>query len=308
MVQRTLLILFSVLISAEANAQICGELFRSTPSLDHVLHRPFVDIFGRNATGLYVHGPSETRLIRAVQADVLGLEGYSDRARYSLKRAFSLLNLNRARTDDLLVELHRRRYEKAAEKQLKIPTYKDLFSRMRANKVYLSTAFSVAANGAVNFLSYHFFYAFGFLVHIPDVRIFNPRTLPDEVLNELIETSPSEEAPKTRAYVASKVRYGVDTVLATGRRMFNYGVLAVILVTHGDILSDSPGAANRMIDAATSQVHLAVAEQNRLTLQLLHRKRMQFLEAGENEKVAQADRLILEIEQTITDENAPITK
>lgn len=308
MAKRILLVLTSFLISAVANAQICGEIFRSTPRLDDVLVRPFVGVFGDRAfTGFGVNGPTESRFMRAVQADVLGLDGFSDRARYSLKRAFSILNLNRARTDDLLVEFHRRRYQRTVMDQLGLPPYQDLLSRMRANKVYLSTTFSVAANGAVNLLSYHFFHTFGFLVHIPDVRIFNARTLPDDVLNELIETSPVEDAPKTRAYVNSKVRYGADTVLATGRRMFNYGVLAVILVSHGDILSDAR-SAGRMVDATTSQIHAAVVEQNRLTLQLLQNKRMKFLAAGETEKVAQADRLILQLEQSVADVNSVATK
>lgn len=306
--KRILLVFISFSVSAVANAQICGEVFRSTPRLDEVLNRPFVGIFGHDGvTGFDVRGPTETRFVRAVQADVLGLDGFSDRARYSLKRAFSILNMDRARTDDLLVEFHRRRYQTTVLQELGLPPYQDLLSRIRANRAYLSMTFSLAANSTVNLLSYYFFHTFGFLVHIPDVRIFNARTLPDDVLNELIETSPVADTPKTRAYVTSKVRYGAETVLGTGRRMFNYGVLAVILVSHGDILSDSR-SASRTIDGTTSQVHAVVVEQNRLTLQLLQKKRMKFLTAGETEKVVQADRLILELEQSITDENAVATK
>jgi hypothetical protein len=292
-------LILAVLWSSLSQAQVCGELFRSTPELEGVVSRPFTGFFGGDATSMDAKGPNQTRLLRAVEADVLGFKlgfrGWPARALYSMKRTFFVIGAAEARGDLATVEFHRRQYERRLA-QMGLPVRRDIRTRLRENKHYLSLAFSAAANGAVNFLAYKYLSSAGILIHIPATRIFNERSLPDDVLNELIEAKSTDDTPKTRAYVRSKIKFGADEVIAAGRRMFNFGILAVLIFTHGDLITDPEGASIRLMDTTTSQIREAAREQNKETLQLLYAKRAKFLAEGQLDKVAKADALILEVQ------------
>lgn len=296
---KILFFFFVTLLSAAANGDVCGEMFRPAPALEEILSRPYVGIFGR-APGLNAPGPSETRILRAVKKDVLGISGLSARTQYRLMRTFDLLDIERAKHDDALVELHRRRYSQAAE-SLGFRVRRDFLARLRANREYLSLAFSVAVNGAVNYLSYDTFGVAGILVHIPEFHLFHARQLPDEVLRELLEVKPTDEVPKTREYVASSVRYGIDELVTAGRRVFNIAVLSLVLAAYSDHATDPGRMTERAIDVHASNLRALENEQNRQTLQLIEAKRREFLIAGDMDKVAKADQLIIEIERSIAE-------
>ncbi len=264
-----------------AQAQVCGELFRSTPRLLDVT----------NAAS-----PSHRQLLKAAEADVLGVAGFSEQAKHSLRRTFAIFSLERSRSEDVLVEIHRRRFEKILN-DMGLAARVDLATRLERAKPYLSTVFSLAANSAANFLAYRYLDAFGIVVHLPAVRVFNARTIPDEVLIEMIQTPGDQPVPKTRAFVASKVRYGVDVIVETARRTFNYGILAVLLVTHGDMITNPGAATLKRLDETAVGMHDAALAKNAMTLKLIAEKRAAYKAQGNVEKVRQADELILVIEK-----------
>lgn len=288
---------------------VCQELFRPTPELESVLRRPFVDVFGRDATSIVAHGPSRTRILRAIEADVLGLKtipalsidasARSRRALYQMKRWFDLLHMKKSRTDDALIEFHRRQFEKVLDRQGP-SAHNDFQARLRDAKPYLSTMFSVAANGAVNYLSYTYLGAAGVVVHVPALRLFDARNIPDAVITELINAKPSDPTPRTRAFINTKVKHGADIVFQTVRRIFNFSIIALAATFYADLLIDPAAWMQKNVDATTTTLYAVAGEQNQRTLRLVLEKRANYVARGDLESVAAADALIAEIMATQT--------
>lgn len=277
------MIFLSLFSIRPARAQVCGELFRSTAQLESVLV----------ATSTTMDSATQTSLLRAAERDVLSLDGFSDRARQSLRESFHLIPTDQQRLNHATVEFHRRRYERLA-REAGLDPHADLSYRLGRAKNYLNLLVSVAANGTANYLSLRYFGTAGVLVHIPNVRVFDVREIPNEVLHELLTTPESRSVPKTEAFVRAKVAFGAEIVVSAIRRAFNYGMLVVILVAHGDLITDPNRATARELDQAALAIRHSAIEQNESTLKILREKREVFIRDGNTAKTAEADRLIAE--------------
>lgn len=272
-----------------AQAQVCGELFRSTPQLESALESVLV------ATSASPSLVTQTNLFRAAERDVLNLSGFSDRALQSLQESLHFVPMERQRLNQATVEFHRRRYERLAREHGLDP-HADLSYRLGRSKNYLNVLVSLAANGTANYLALRYLGTAGVLVHLPNVRLFDFREIPNDVLHELLTTRESARVPKTEAFVKAKIAFGADLVVSAIRRAFNYGMLVVILVAHGDLITDPNRATARELDQAALALRNSAIEQNEATLKLLREKRAVFVREGNSAKIAEADRLITENE------------
>lgn len=293
-----------------ANAQVCRELFRATPHRDALLERavlsetPFL--------------PSESQVLRAAKSDVLGNPTVGEKTKRWARRWFSIFEITKVRQDKAAVEFRRR--ELTADLQaLGVEPRKDFRSVLNANRPYLTTALALGLNGAVNYLSYRFYGSVDpMVIYVPLFRVFNWKTTPDSVLQEILDpanATTDAELPATRDYVQSRIgfltphlRSGADIVFRNGRAYYHAAILALAVASANPTTIQhllkplqSPEAAAAAVDQQIKMVDHGLikltVDQNVATLVKAKQKRAYFLASGENQKAQLMDSLIVEIEK-----------
>ena len=289
--------LFSLFFGSRAESQICAEQFRSTPELQDVLNRPFRGISGGDAVGMDSPGPSESRLLNAARADVLNQKTLTSRAIYDLRRAFLLMNLDQALADDVLVEIQMRRFESALRK-VGLPPWQDLRSLVRAHRVYLSFAIWSAATATVNFLSYKYLGEIGIIPYLPGGRLSQTRSIPLDVLYELVTTASDQAVPKTSAFARVLWSFRADAIVNAMRRAANVGLLAALFSSSAAFIAQPDATLAAGLDTATSEIRELARQENRETLALAKIKRDEFLATRQFAKAAAAEKLMADLEES----------
>jgi hypothetical protein len=279
---KVFLIALLLTLPLTGNAQTCEQLFgdSSANTLPGSLQN--------------ISSASDWKILKAAQFDILGERSLSQKARDHALSFLEIFRVNQNYREQIEIEIRRRDF-KAALQEMGVTTHTDPLYWLRNNKHYFSTLFSVAVNSSLNYLSYHYLGTAGFVAHVPKTRFFKPDQIPDAVIEELL-TSDNVQ-PRTRNYIKARVGHGADLVINNVRKYFHIGLLASVVIMHGDILMDPFGYVNNQLSRTSDAISNYARNSNLELIQKLELKKELFLKKGALEKVAAAEALIREIKE-----------
>ncbi len=277
-----LLIVFFLLLSVQAHTQTCSDLFQD--------QNLFQSLAEKNSV-------TETEILRAAEDEVLGDGRLSERAKYWVKNAFAVFSLKKNLRIQSKIELRRRSYKNDLL-TLNITIKADFRYLLNKYKPYLKGVLAVGANAAANYLTYHYLSRVGVIVYIPQWRFFNVREIPDEVLYELANTDMNEDAPKTRAYIFSHVKFGAQKIYDSVRGVFNIGIISTLIVFHADLITDPTGYMYHKMDGASLAINRASYDGNMEIIHELEERKKALEKSGQLDQVAQIETAIDSLKQT----------
>ncbi len=266
-----LVILLSTL-TLKAPAQTCSDLFRVTS---------FV---------------TETQLLKAAEKSVLSDLSLSEKARKWATGAFRLLHLNRNYREQVDIERTNRNYKETLLR-LDVEVSKDPRFLIAKYKPYLETLLAVALNGSANYMSYRYVGAYGFVVYLPGMRLFNPRTIPTEVIDELSRVGLDEAAPKTKAYILSRVRHGGQILYESVRSAFNIGMISSLILFHSEMITDPANYMVHQVDHLTAETNKIAYKTNEELIASLQASEKKMTESNQIERISAIESLIDSLSQ-----------
>jgi len=220
--KKIFILIVTLLTFSHVKAQTCESLFAAESGFSFVDEPGLSRLVVKNSV-------SEWAVLAAAKNDILGSPNLNEKIKKQIYAFFVAFHQNAAFHEKLIIEAQRRRYHQVLH-DMGIRVYQDPITLLTRAKPYLSLLFSIAANSGTNLLSYHYLNHYGYVIHIPETRLFNPRSIPDDVLIELI--SSQDETPKTNQYVKTRVKYGADVVLRSIKNVFNIGIISVLMVSN----------------------------------------------------------------------------
>jgi len=281
MLKITILLILLLTLPIIGMAQTCEQVFAISAKI--VLPESLL-----NKTSV-----SDWKILKAAQADIIGDRSLTQKARDKFLSFFEMFRTNQNYREQIEIEIRRRDFEAALEK-MGVQTHSDPRYWLRNHKHYFSTLFSIAANGGINYLSYHFLGHAGFLVHLPKTRFFKPEEIPDAVIAELLASDTIQ--PRVRQYVMTRVSHGADLVLNNIRKYFNIGILASFAVLHGDMLMDPQNYLNNQLTHSSEAITNYALQSNLELKAKLEIKKEHFEKSGQLENAAAAEKIIKQIE------------
>lgn len=285
-------LIFILSVGIHSEAQTCSELFRNQDFFQSLTEKNTV---------------TETEILRAAEKDILGYSNISSRAKSWARNVFAVVNLRKNLRTQSEIELRRRTYRNMLS-DMGVPIVSDYNFFLYKYKPYIQAAFALAANGAVNYLTYRYLSQVGFLVYIPQVRFFNPRDIPNDVLVELASTNLEDDAPRTRAYVFANIKYGAQKVYDSIRNIVYAGVISTFVITHADLITDPTSHTLHEMDRASLVLNRESYKSNLETLKALGKKKLILEKAGQVDAAAQIDSAIIGLTQTNSQILAEIQK
>ena len=251
-------ILLAFILSVDlAYAQSCRDIFEKQPNFQILVQKTSV---------------TQTEILKAAERDLIGDPTVSIQAKNWARNSFALLNLKSNLSRQAKIEAKRRKYEHSFN-DLDIPIHPDLRFLLSKYKPYLQSIFALGANGAVNYLTYKYFSSIGYLIYIPQIRFFNSREVPDAVLAELIFADKYNDAPKTRNYIFSEIKFGAQKVYEAVRAVAYAGIFSIFIVSHSDLISDPTGHVYHEMDNTSLAINRMSLENAQQTIQLLEAKK-----------------------------------
>jgi len=209
-------------------------------------------------------------------------------------RILESLNYNRNFRNELLLEVKRRDYRKLAEK-LNIEITDDIPAVLKRNKHYFSTIFSLALNGSVNWFTYQFLGTMGYIVDIPKLKIFDPRKIPDDVLNELIDLS--YQGQQSRKFISLHFKYGADYIWNTVSSYMAIGILIYLLIENHQMLTDPSGYLQDQLENSLGSINYAIYMENLKQISLIEKKISNLDPSTESQRIEKGRNLIANFER-----------